>query len=160
MKRYLNKQTRRDAMVTAGMINELKDISDRWNDYMKNPPKRVTRFMKTAASFLACAMRELDKDLDNYEVSRIYRMAETTRFEISYAKFDLSSKTPETVTYDITEEERDNIVEALWEVRCNGCNGCKKDCTVRDQFFKWDVTPIHEVTDKVHPCQYMMADEV
>lgn len=158
MRRYLNAQTRRDAVVTAGMINELEDIVFRWNGLMKNPPKKVTRFIRTAASFLKCAMRELDKDLDNYEVSRIYRMAETTKFEMSYSTFDLSSKEPDTVTYDITEEERDNIVEALAEVRCKGCNGCVKDCTVRSQFFKWDVTPIHEVTDKKHPCQYMMPD--
>ena len=88
-------------------------------------------------------------------------MAETTKFRLSYVQCDLSSKAPEVRTYDITEDERDLIVEALAEVRCSGCNGCISDkCKVREQFFKWDVRPIHEVTDEIYPCQYMYPDDL
>lgn len=153
MVRYLNSQTREDVVIVAGVIDLLKDISVRWNDNMKNPPKKVTKFLRTASSFAACAMKNLDKELDNNEVARIYRMAETTKFNLDYVRHDLSAKTPETKTYDITEEEKQNIVEALAEVRCLNCKGLDK-CSVKDQFFKWDVTPLNEIVDKNHPCQY------
>jgi hypothetical protein len=158
MGRYLNSQTRTDVVLIAGVIEQLRDITFRWESLMKNPPKEVINYIKASARFAARGMRELDKDLDNDEVSRIYRMAETTKFQMTYTQFDLSSKSPEIFTYDITEDERDNIVEALAEVRCKNCNGCKKDCTVRAQFFKWDVKPVYEYTDRKHPCQYMMPE--
>lgn len=155
MVRYLNSKTREDVVIIAGAIHLLKDVSSRWNDNMNNPPKKVTRFLRSAASFSECAMRELDKELDNNEVARIYRLAETTRLQLAYTKHDLSSKTPEAITYDINEDERDAIVEALAEVRCSKCDGRKKDCVVRNQFFKWDITPMYEVVDDNHPCQYI-----
>lgn len=144
-----------DVVLIAGLIEQLGDITFRWENLMKNPPKEVIGYLKASTRFAVRAMRELDKDLDNDEVQRIYRIAETTKFSMAYTQFDLSSKEPGKVTYDITEEERDNIVEALAEVRCNGCNGCVKECTVRSQFFKWDIEPIYEATDEKHPCQYM-----
>jgi len=154
MGRYLNSQTRKDAVVIAGVVDLFKDIHDRWNG-MKKPPKEVLGYLGAATRFASRAMKELDNELDNYEIARIFRMAETTSFDLSYVQYDLSSKTPDTITYDVTEDERDNIVEALTEVNCKSCDGCKKDCTVRQQFFKWDVNPIHEATDAEHPCQYM-----
>lgn len=160
MGRYLNSQTRRDTVLMAGTIEQLDDIAFRWGSLMKNPPKKVIEYLKASKRFMARAMRELDKDLDNDEVTRIYRMAETTKFEMTYIQYDLTSKAPGTITYDITEDERDNIVEALAEVRCKGCDGCIKDCKVREQFFKWDVEPIYEVTDKKHPCQYMEPEDI
>lgn len=155
MGRYLNAQTREDVVIIAGIIDTLTDIANRWNNNMKNPPKKIIKFLRTAASFNRSAMKELDKDLDNSEVSRIYRMAETTKFNLNYTRYTISSKCEETKTYDITEDERDSVVEALAQVRCNGCNGTIKDCVVRGQFFKWDIEPIYELTDKNHPCQYM-----
>lgn len=155
MGRYLNSQTRGDAVIITGMVNELNVIANRWNTKMKNPPEKVVKYLRSASSFAASAMRALDKDLDDDEIARLFRMAETTSFKLAYTQFDLSSKAPDVKTYDVTEDERDNIVEALAEVRCNGCKGNIKDCTVRSQFFKWDVPPIYEVTDKKHPCQYM-----
>jgi hypothetical protein len=155
MARYLNSQARKDVVIISGLIGKLEEIAKRWNGSMKNPPKEVIGYISASKRFAIRAMRELDKDLDNYEVQRIYRMAETTKFELAYVKYDLSSKAPGVITYDITEDERDNIVEALAEVRCKGCKGKVKDCKIRDQFFKWDIPPIFEVTDKKHPCQYM-----
>jgi hypothetical protein len=155
MGRYLNSQTRTDVVLIAGVIEQLRDITFRWGNLMKNPPKKTIEYIEASARFAARAMREIDKELENDEVARIYRMAETTKFSMTYTHFDLSSKAAGVITYDVTEDERDNIVEALAEVRCKNCNGCIKDCTVRQQLFKWDVPPIHETTDVNHPCQYM-----
>lgn len=155
MGRYLNAQTRMDVVLTAGVIEQLRDITFRWKNLMKNPPLKTIEYIEASARFASRAMREIDKDLDNDEVARIYRIAETTKFQMVYTQFDLSSKAEGVITYDVTEDERDNIVEALAEVRCMKCDGCVKDCTVRQQFFKWDIEPIHEVTDENHPCQYM-----
>lgn len=158
MVRYLNSQTREEAVLVAGVYGELNGIADRW-ELKKNPPKEVIGYIRASARFAARAMRELDKELDDNEVQRIYRMAETTKFKLSYTEHSLSSKAPGVYTYDITEDERDNLVEALTEVKCKGCKGHVKDCTVRTNLFKWDVKPIHEVTDEIYPCQYMPPEE-
>ena len=158
MGRYLNSQTREDVVIIAGLVGQLNVIADRWNSNIKNPPKKFIGYVKASSRFAARACQELDGELDDYEVERIFRMAETTKFQLAYIKHDLCAKGPDTITYDITEDERDNIVEALAEVRCKGCHGCRKDCTVRQQFFKWDVTPIYDVTDVKHPCQYMSPE--
>lgn len=159
MGRYLNSQTREDAVVISGLVGTVQGIADRWSE-KKNPPKKVIGYMRASARFAARALKELDKELDNDEVARIYRMAESTRFQLAYTKYDLSSKTSGTITYDITEDERDNLAEALAEVRCKGCDGRVKNCTVRQHFFKWDVAPIHDVTDEAHPCQYMPPEGI
>lgn len=155
MTRYLNAKTRQDAVVIAGMVDALKEIADRWEGNMKNPPKRMIAYLRSASSFIGSAIRKLDKELDDTEIERIFRMAQTTEFRATYTEFGLSNREPGVITYDITEDERDNIVEALVEVRCKYCNGCVKDCKVRDQFFKWDIKPVFEVTNNIHPCQYM-----
>jgi NAD-dependent dihydropyrimidine dehydrogenase PreA subunit len=157
--RYLNSQSRRDAIVIMGLIEELRDIITRWHDNMKQPPKEVLGYLGASMRFSARAIKELDTELDNNEIERLEKMAKTIGFDITYMRYDYSSKDPQRRTYDITEDERDNLVEALAEVRCVGCNGCVKDCTVRSQFFKWDVTPIYDVTDDTHPCQYMTPEE-
>lgn len=159
MGRYLNSKVREDIVIIAGVVGLFEKIVDRWNKNMKNPPKEFIEYIKASKRFAARAIRELDTELDEYEQERLMRMAETTRFVLDYVKHDLSSKEPGKVTYDITEDERDNIVEALAEVRCGDCDGCVKDCKVREQFFKWDVSPIHEVTNKKYPCQYMIPDD-
>lgn len=155
MGRYLNSRTREDVVIIAGVVGLLQEIAGRWGNTIKKPPKEFIGYIKASSRFAARAIRELDNDLDKLEQERLLRMAETTRFQLAYTKHDISSKTPSAVTYDITEDERNNIVEALAEVRCKNCNGCIDNCTVRDQFFKWDITPIYDVTDDTHPCQYM-----
>lgn len=159
MSRYLNSQTRTDVVITAGMICQIDAIVERWSANLKNPPKEVINYFKAASRFIARGLKELNKDLTDEEIDRIYKMAETTRFKLSYVKCDLTNKSPENITYDITEDERDNIVEALCEVRCHDCDGCIPDCSVRQQFFKWDIAPIHEVTNNKYPCQYMDYNE-
>jgi hypothetical protein len=153
MGRYLNSQTREDTVVIAGVSEMLKDIISRWNSNMKKPPKEVLNYLGASSRFAFRALKEFGKELDDVELERIYKMGLTAEF--NYVKYDLSSKNKEPITYDITDDERDNLVEALAEVRCKNCNGCVEDCTVRNQFFKWDVTPIHDVTDDIHPCQYI-----
>lgn len=160
MGRYLNSQTRHDVVLIAGTIEQLDDICWRWNINMKNPPKKALDYIKAGVRFISRGMREIDKELDNDEVARIYKMAESTKFQMVYDQYDLTSKAPGVITYDITEDERDNIVEALAEVRCSTCDGCVENCKVREQFFKWDIKPIYEYTDETYPCQYMPPDEM
>jgi hypothetical protein len=149
---------REDVVIIAGLVEQLKKIADRWQTNMKKPPMKFIGYIRASSRFAARAIRELDNDLDKYEQDRLIRMAETTTFQLNYVKHDLSSKVPGAITYDITEDERDNIVEALAEVRCANCDGRVKDCKVREQFFKWDITPIHEVTDNIYPCSMVIYE--
>lgn len=159
MGRYLNSQTRRDVVIMVGMVSELNDIRARWANNMKNPPEKVLKLMRTASSFISSTTNTLARELDKKEIEQLYKIAGTTTFDIGYTKFNGVSRAPGVVTYDITEDERDNIVEALVEVRCKGCDGFVPNCKVRTQFFKWEIAPVHEIIDNNHPCQYMDLDE-
>lgn len=153
MKLSLNSQQKNDLIILDTLCYNLEKALQNWRQSktMSSRKKAMTA-LKTACTWMNKGLRLILDDLDEGDIQALNRRKAANEVVLMpiVTEEQLKKKNPD-IKYWMSQEQANDLAEAVIEVYCKNCTKAPEKCEVRDLFMKWEIPGVVGQYDR---CQY------
>lgn len=158
MKLSLNSQQKSDLIIIDTLCFNLENILERWKQSKTMLSRKpALTALKTGCTWLNKGIKLILNDLDEGDIATLNRRKANNEVVMmpKMTVEQLKKKNPD-IKYWLTQEQANDLSEAVIETFCRGCKKEPRKCEIRDLFMKWEIPGLEE---EYEGCQYRYEKE-
>lgn len=158
MKLSLNSQQKSDLIILDTLCFRLEETLKQWQQSKTmSSRKAAMKALKTGCTWLLKGLKLILADLDEGDIEALNRRKAANEVVLmpTVTVEQLKKKNPD-IKYWLTQEQANDLSEAVIETFCRGCKKEPGKCQIRDLFMKWEIPGLEE---EYKGCQYRYEKE-